>query len=192
MKERFRVSKSANFKMEPATNLGGGLSIAVTKERVILVSKPLPGDTAIEMPSNLDLATELRDKLDKIIFDALPDEILDQVIKLRNKLDKISSDAQSDEIPLNLDQVVKLRDKLDKIIFDAQPEKMQQVDSREEINRVLDDYAKGNVLHFAMIGVREDGSGLVISESPATLVKQMLEDGADAIEKSLSGSSVKH
>lgn len=129
--------------MEPATNLGGGLSIAVTKERVILISKPLQGDTAIE-------------------------------------------------IPLNLDQVVKLRDKLDKIIFDAQPEKMQQVDSREEINRVLDDYAKGNVLHFAMVGIREDGSGLVISESPATLVKQMLEDGADAIEKSLSGSSVKH
>ena len=129
--------------MEPATNLGGGLSIAVTKERVILISKPLPGDTVIE-------------------------------------------------IPLNLDQVVKLRDKLDKIIFDAQPEKMQQVDSREEINRVLDDYAKGNVLHFAMVGIREDGSGLVISESPATLVKQMLEDGADAIEKSLSGSSVKH
>ena len=137
------MSKSANFKMEPATNLGGGLSIAVTKERVILISKPLPGDTVIE-------------------------------------------------IPLNLDQVVKLRDKLDKIIFDAQPEKMQQVDSREEINRVLDDYAKGNVLHFAMVGIREDGSGLVISESPATLVKQMLEDGADAIEKSLSGSSVKH
>ena len=137
------MSKSANFKMEPATNLGGGLSIAVTKERVILISKPLQGDTAIE-------------------------------------------------IPLNLDQVVKLRDKLDKIIFDAQPEKMQQVDSREEINRVLDDYAKGNVLHFAMVGIREDGSGLVISESPATLVKQMLEDGADAIEKSLSGSSVKH
>lgn len=137
------MSKSANFKMEPATNLGGGLSIAVTKERVILISKPLQVDTAIETP-------------------------------------------------LNLDQVIKLRDKLDKIIFDAQPEKMQQVDSREEINRVLDDYAKGNVLHFAMVGIREDGSGLVISESPATLVKQMLEDGADAIEKSLSGSSVKH
>lgn len=140
------MSKSANFKMEPATNLGGGLSIAVTKERVILISKPLPGDIntpAIEIPLNLGLATELRDKLDKIIFD-------------------------------------------------AQPEKMQQVDSREEINRVLDDYAKGNVLHFAMVGIREDGSGLVISESPATLVKQMLEDGADAIEKSLSGSSVKH